>query len=185
MFRSSRLTAPVLSAATLTAAVLTACSAGMAADSIEDRVLALPENYRATYDTYLTTDRLGQEDQVMVLYASPETRFATGQNGGKAPEGGIVIGEIYGAAKDADGTVIESALGRRIPLELKAIVMMERRDAWAAQYPDELKLDGWEFEVFSAAGENLGRDTTACRECHAPLADSGFLFSAEHLVGAN
>ena len=38
--------------------------------------------------------------------------------------------------------------------------MMERRAGWDDQYPDELKVGDWEFEVFSPTGENLGKDTT-------------------------
>ena len=149
----------------------------------EDRVLTLPADYKAAFDNYYINDRQIQEDQVISLYANEVAR--AGAKAGTLPDGSILVGELYSAKKDSDGVVIESALGRRIAGELKAIVVMERRADWAAQYADDLKVGGWEFEVFSPAGENLGKDTTACRECHAPLGDSEYLFSLEHLAAAN
>ena len=150
----------------------------------EDVVLELPGDYRTAYDNYLISDRLGQEDQVISLFANPVARDSARADG-TLPYGSILIGEIYKAKTDADGEVIESSLGRRIPGELAVIVLMERREGWDAQYPDELKVGDWEFEVFSPTGENLGRDTTACRECHHPLTDSEFTFTIEHIAAAN
>lgn len=150
----------------------------------EDVTLDLPADYKTTFDNYMISDRLGQEDQVISLFAN-ETARSGASSDGKLPYGSVLIGEIYKAKTDADGNVIESELGRRVPAELAAIVMMERREGWDAQYPDELKVGDWEFEVFSPAGENLGKDTTACRECHHPLNDTEFTFSYQHIAAAN
>lgn len=165
------------------AAAFAASGLATAASALEDRVLTLPDNYRAELQQYLIADRLNQDDQVIALYANAAAR--DGARAGTIPDGAVIVGEIYGAKKDADGEVIETALGRRIPAELKAIVMMERRAVWAEQYGDDMKVGGWEFEVFSPAGENLGKDTSACRECHQPLDDVEFTWSFEHLAGAN
>ena len=141
-------------------------------------------DYRTSFDNYLISDRLGQEDQVISLFAN-ETAREGARADGKLPYGSILVGEVFEAKADVDGEIIESQLGRRIPDKLKAIVMMERREGWDHQYPDELKVGDWEFEVFSPAGENLGKDTTACRECHHPLTDTEFTFSYAHIGGAN
>ena len=156
----------------------------VAVPALEDRVLEFPANYKTEFDNYIISDRLGNEDQVISLYANDVARAAA-RKGEKLPDGSILVGELYKAKKDADGTVIESALGRRIPETLAAIVVMERRAAWADQYPDDLKLGGWEFEVFSPDGKNLGKDTTACRECHAPLGETDFTWSIHHMAGGN
>lgn len=156
----------------------------LTANAAEDVVLKLPGDYKTSFDNYLTTDRLNQEDQVIVLYANSVAR-AGARTDGKLPFGSVLVGEIYKAKTDTDGTVVESQLGRRVPDELAAIVMMERRDGWDDQYPDELKVGDWEFEVFSPTGENLGKDTAACRECHHPLTDSEFVWSYEHIGGVN
>lgn len=150
----------------------------------EDVVLDLPGDYRTAFDNYMISDRLGQEDQVISLYAN-ETAREGARKGGALPDGSVLIGEIYKAVKDASGAVVKSSLGRRVPGELAAIVVMERQPGWGDQYPEDSKLGGWEFEVFSPAGENLGKDTAACRECHAPLGEMDFVFSYEHLAAAN
>lgn len=121
---------------------------------------------------------------MIALFANAAARDGARADG-KLPYGSVIVGEIYAAEKDADGNVIESQLGRRVPAELKAIVMMERQEGWDGQYPDELKVGDWEFDVFSPDGKNLGKDTTACRECHHPLTETEFTFSYQHLAAAN
>lgn len=150
----------------------------------EDRVLTLPENYQTTFEKYLIADRMLNEDQVIAVYADAKTRAAA-RAGEPIPDGTVIVAELYKAKLDEDGEVAESLIGRRIPEKLAAIVTMERRAEWAEQYPDDLKVGGWEFEVFSPTGENLGKDTTACRECHQPLADSEFLYTYDLMAGAN
>ncbi|MGH1483435.1 MAG: cytochrome P460 family protein [Geminicoccales bacterium] len=150
----------------------------------EDVTLDLPADYKTAFDNYLISDRLGQEDQVISLFANDTAREGARADG-KLPYGSVIVGEIYAAKADADGNILESELGRRIAAELKAIVVMERQEGWDDQYPDELKVGDWEFEVFSPAGENLAKDTTACRECHHPLTDTEFTWSYDHIGGAN
>ena len=157
---------------------------GISAHALEDRVLELPGDYSSSYDNYYVSDRLYQDDQVISLFANDVVRDAA-RAGQPLPDGSIIVGEIYAAKKDAEGDVVESPLGRRIAGELKAIVMMERRAVWADQYPEGNKVGGWEFEVFSPDGKNLGKDTTACRECHEPLADSDYTWSLDHIAAAN
>lgn len=149
-----------------------------------DIALKLPVDYKTSFDNYLISDRLGQEDQVISLFANSTARESARADG-KLPNGSILVGEIYEAKAEADGTIVESQLGRRIPAKLKAIVMMERRAGWDDQYSEELKVGDWEFEVFSPSGENLGKDTTACRECHHPLTETEFTWTFDHIAAAN
>ncbi len=149
-----------------------------------DVTLDLPADYRTTFDNYLISDRLGQDDQVMSMFANGIARDGA-RTDGRLPYGSVLIGEVYGAKKDADGAVVTSEIGRRVPAELKVIVMMERREGWDAQYDDALKVGDWEFEVFGPDGKNLGKDTTACRECHHPLTDTEFTFSYAHIGAVN
>jgi hypothetical protein len=148
-----------------------------------DVALVLPADYRR-YGSYMISDRLGQEDQVIALFANDVARDGARADG-ELPYGSVIVGEIYKASTDADGVVELSEVGRRIPAEPAAIVMMERRPGNDERYPANLQVGDWEFEVFSPAGDNLAKDTTACRECHAPLAETEFTFSHAHLAGAN
>ena len=107
----------------------------------EDRSLAFPADYRATFSNYLISDRMVQEDQIMSFWANDIARKAA-QAGEALPDGSKVVAELYYAKKDESGEVIESALGRRIPGELFAVFLMERKAEWADQYPDELKVGG-------------------------------------------
>lgn len=150
----------------------------------EDVTLELPANYRENFDNYMISDRLGQEDQVISLFANSIARDGARADG-KLPFGSVLVGEIYTAKADSDETILESQLARRIPEKLKAIVVMERQDGWDDQYPDDLKVGNWEFEIFSPTGENLNKDTTACRECHHPLTETEFTWTFDHIAAAN
>lgn len=162
--------------------LLAGCSFG-GSEPAQDVKLQLPVGYKKT-GPYLVADRLGQEDQVIVLFANATARFGA-QTDGKLPYDSVIVGEIYSAKKDADGNVVESQIGRRIPDELKTIVMMQRIAGADAKYPEELKVGDWEFAAFSPTGQNLDKDTTACRECHQPLGDAEFTWSYDHLTAAN
>ena len=150
----------------------------------EDRVLTLPTDYKQTFTHYYSGDRLYAEKQTIKLYANGLAASAAAK-GEPLPSGSVLVGELFAAKTDVDGEVIESALGRRLHGDMKAIVVMERRDGWDDQYPDDLKVGNWEFEVFSTSGQNLNKDTTACRECHAPLGDSEYTWTIDHIAAAN
>lgn len=167
-----------LAIATILSAILT-----MPSIAEEDRVLDFPKDYRENFTLYFTGDRYLEEEQTIRLFAN-DIALEGAKADAPLPDGSVLVAEIYAAVKDSNGDVVESAIGRRIPGQFKAIALMERRSGWDAQYGDDLKVGDWEFEVFSTAGENLGKATTGCRACHHPLADTDFLFSIEHLQAA-
>ena len=153
------------------------------ATALEDIALDFPEGYRDNFTLYFTGDRYLAEEQTIRIYAN-DIALKGAQGDGTLPDGSVLVAELYAALKDSEGNVAESAIGRRLPGEFKAIAVMERRSGWDDQYGDDLKVGDWEFEVFSTSGENLARDTTGCRECHHPLSDTQYMFSIEHLVAA-
>ena len=167
-------------------ALTTALLAAIAATPLiaaEDRVLDFPEGYKEDFTLYFTGDRVFEEEQTIRIYAN-DVALEGVKKDGKLPDGSVLVAELYAALKDSDGHVIASQIDRRVPGDFKAIAVMERRAGWDDQYAEELKVGDWEFEVFSTSGENLGKDTTGCRECHHPLTDTEFLFSIEHLAAA-
>ncbi|MGI9435108.1 MAG: cytochrome P460 family protein [Geminicoccaceae bacterium] len=166
--------------------VTTALCAALAATPLfatEDRALDFPQDYKENFTLYFTGDRFLEEEQTIKLYAN-DIAVKGAQMDGKLPDGSVFVAEIYAAQKDDDGDIVESQIGRRVSGDFKAIAVMERRAGWDDQYPDELKVGDWEFEVFSTTGENLNKDTTGCRECHHPLTDTEFTFSIDHLPAA-
>ncbi|MEM9439402.1 MAG: cytochrome P460 family protein [Pseudomonadota bacterium] len=165
-------------------AITTTLVAAMAATPLiaaDDRVLDFPEGYEENFTLYFTGDRFLEDEQTIKIYAN-DIALEGVQNDGKLPDGSVLVAELYAAVKDSNGEVMESQIGRRVSGDFKAIAVMERRTGWDDQYPDELKVGDWEFEVFSTSGENLAKDTTACRACHHPLTDTEFMFSIEHLA---
>ena len=71
-----------------------------------DIELALPD-YKAEFDNYLISDRLGQEDQVISLFANDVAR-ASARSDGTLPFGSIIVGEIYKAKKGFVVTATEA-----------------------------------------------------------------------------
>lgn len=146
-----------------------------------DIALEFPANYKTEFTNYFTGDRQNGE-QIISLYAN-DIAVQGARSDGKMPYGSVLLGELTPAVKDADGEPMESSLGHLISSgEVKAIVLMQRIKGNDDRYDADLKVGDWEFEVFSPAGENLGKDTTACRECHHPHDDTEFLYSIEHLA---
>lgn len=146
-----------------------------------DIALDFPANYKSEFTNYFTGDRQNGT-QIISIYAN-DIALNGARADGKMPYGSVLLAELTPAATDTDGEPMESSLGHLISSgEVKAIVLMQRIEGNDARYADDLKVGDWEFEVFSPSGENLAKDTTACRECHHPYADQEFMFSIEHLA---
>ena len=153
-----------------------------AAGHAKDVALEFPANYKTEFTEYFSGDR--QNGKQHISFYANDIALQGAQADGKLPYGSVLIGEIIPAVM-VDGEPVESQLGRLIHTgEVKTIVLMQRIEGNDDRYSDELKVGDWEFEVFSPAGENLGKDTTACRECHHPLTDTEYLWSYEHLTQA-
>lgn len=161
--------------------LVTAAAGVYAASHASDVALEFPADYKTSFENYFAGDRQNGT-QFISLYAN-DVAIEGAQADGKLPYGSVLLGELYPAVTDSDGEPVESSLGHLIASDsMAAIVVMQRIEGNDERYGDELKVGDWEFEVFSPAGENLAKDTTACRECHHPLEDSEFLWSFEHLT---
>ncbi|MEM7501581.1 MAG: cytochrome P460 family protein [Pseudomonadota bacterium] len=145
----------------------------------EDRV-SLPQNYRTTLSEYLELDRTQNHDQFIRLYANPAAARGL-DDSGQLPSGAVLVGEVYSVKKDDDGNVMTSSLGRRIADQLVLIAVMEKRTGWQETSPSVIDVGDWDFGAFKPDGTNAAKELDACRACHAPLNDTDFLFSSEHL----
>ncbi len=144
--------------------------------------VSLPADYKKTFTAYYEGDRVGNNDKQVIRLFANEAAAKGAAKDGKLPYGSVIVGEIYSVKVDGEGNSVESALGRRVIDKLAAVVVMERGKGFDEGYADDLKVGDWEFAVYSAAGEKLDKDVTACRECHHPLQDKEFLWSYEHLA---
>ena len=149
----------------------------------DDQKIPYPENYEQTFTNYLSLDRVQNPDQIIRLFANDVAMQGPGEDG-KLPFGSVLVAEVYTAKKDADGNVITSSLGQRIKDKFALIAVMQREEGWGDEHPPGLNNGNWEMAAFKpdGSGSSAGKDLNACRACHAPLTDTNFLFSYEHLA---
>jgi len=146
----------------------------------QDQKISFPENYRETYTNYLSLDRVQNPDQVIRLFAN-DIAIQGPDKDGKLPFGSIVVAEIFKAKLDSEGEIITSSLGRRIRDSLMLIAVMQREQGWGEQYPQALRNGNWEYAAFNPDSSTADNDINACLACHAPLSNTNFLFSYDHL----
>ncbi|MCB1527129.1 MAG: cytochrome P460 family protein [Hyphomicrobiaceae bacterium] len=163
----------------LTAVVLAISANAQAPASAQDAT-AFPADYKTKFTNYLSLDRTQNNDQIIRLFANDKA-LAAAKAGEKLPDGSVIVGEIYKARLDKDGKPVVSTLGRKIRDKLAVIAVMERRDGFGKDLPQELQNDGWDFAAFKPDGSSAGKDLNQCRACHAPLTDTQHLFSLQHM----
>lgn len=146
----------------------------------EEQKIAFPENYRSTFTNYLSLDRTQNPDQIIRLYANDIAMQGPGDDG-KLPYGSILVGEVYKAKLDDKGEVMTSTLGRRIADKFALVAVMQREEGWGEQHSEEIRNGNWEMGAFKPDGSVADKDLNACLACHAPLGDTNFLFSYDHL----
>lgn len=162
---------------TLTAGILSTsfCLAGPG-DEID-----FPADYLTNFTPYMSVDRTQNPDQHIRLYINDKGLSGTDDKG-QLPYGTVIVGEVYKVEKDADGKVIESTLGQRLINKLALLAVMERREGAAAEYPEGMGNDDWDFAAFKPNGDRANKDLTQCAACHAPHKDSHHLFSYQHII---
>jgi len=142
--------------------------------------IQFPADYKTTFTNYLNLDRTQNPDQIIRLYAN-DIALEGLRASGEFPEGSILMGEIYKAKKDPEGKVMVSRLGRRIKGDLALLAFMEKQKGWGDGRAEGLGTGDWDFAAFKPDGTRAKKDLNECRACHAPLADTRYTFSYEHL----
>ncbi|WP_067861684.1 cytochrome P460 family protein [Neptuniibacter marinus] len=140
-----------------------------------------PADYLTNFTPYLSLNRTQNPDQYIRLYINDKGLSGTEENG-QLPYGTVIVGEVYKVEKDADGKVINSTLGERVINKLAVLAVMERREGAAAEYPEGMGNDDWDFAAFKPSGERANKDLTQCAACHAPHTGSHHLFSYQHII---
>lgn len=149
--------------------------------AIAESGIEYPVDYRSTFSNYLSLDRIQNPDQIIRLYANDAAMEGPNEEG-KLPFGSVLVGEVYKAQLDDSGEVKVSSIGRRLRGDLALIAVMERRQGFGEDLPDNLKNEHWDFAAFKPDGSVAEKkELNSCRECHAPLKSTHHLFSYEHL----
>lgn len=160
--------------------IFTVMLAGLVAPIRADQRVELPKDYRETFVEYLALDRVQNPDQFIRLYADPVAMQGVDASG-QLPEGSVLVGEVYSVKKDAEGQVRTSSLNRRIADEMLLIAVMEKRAEFKDSPASPIPVGAWDFAAFKPNGEAAAKNLNECRACHAPLTQSDFVFSIEHL----
>lgn len=156
-----------------------AASAGAASAGGNPDFVAFPSGYGAIFTKYTTLNRSGSA-AVAKMYAN-DTAVSSYKKGQSAASGSIIVMEVYKPKKDADGKPIVGSDGINEIAKLAAIAVMERRDAWPANYAAGDRVGTWGFAIYNPEGTPK-KNNLICVACHTPLAQRDFLFSHQRLV---
>lgn len=144
--------------------------------------VVFPENY-AKGVLYATVDRADNK-QYRELYVTPETIEAM-KAGKPIPSGTVLTLVQYKALLTAAGDPQKDAGGRFIKGPLLGYTVMEKRDGWGGEYPDDVRNGEWEYQAFKAdRSVNDKANLRACFTCHKPLDKQDFVFSYDKLKAA-
>lgn len=102
---------------------------------------------------------------------------------GKALPSGTVITMVnYKAKLDDKGVPVKGPDGRFIKTDIAGFAVMEKRDGWGKQYPDNIRNGEWEYQAFTSnKAVNAGAKLENCFTCHKPKESEQFLFSLDQL----
>jgi len=156
------------------AAILPATAGG-------DKV-AFPQDFGTLYTVVDRPDN----KQYRELYVSPRAALDAAKNGELLPDGTVLTLVQYGALLDSQGNPQKDANGRFIKgAHIVGYTVMEKRQGWGAEYPDNIRNGDWEYQAFRPdKSPNTGANLTACFNCHKPLDKQDFVFSYDRLKAA-
>ena len=143
--------------------------------------IAFPESYKKGV-LYIVADRYDVK-QYRELYASPEAIEAA-KAGKPLPRGTVLTLVQYKAQVDPQGNPVKDAKGRFVKGDLLAYTVMEKREGWGAEYPDDIRNGEWEYSAFGADGKfNDKANYKACFQCHKPHEAQDFVISYPAMAG--
>jgi hypothetical protein len=146
-------------------------------------LVSFPEDYQNGHTHYATANRDDERMQVVDMFAN-DVALASAKDGAPLESGSILTMEVYKAKLDADEKPVMGSDGFFEKGDLAVVVVMESREGFGEDYPDELRNGTWEYALFKGDGSRIDKETTACFECHKPLHDTDYVFSFEQLQAA-
>jgi len=150
-------------------------------DAGPDKV-AFPDKYKDGV-LYTIADRYDIK-QYRELYASPPAAIQAAKEGKPLPHGTVLTIVQYKAQVDAQGNPLKDARGRFMKGDLVGYGVMEKRQGWGAEYPDDLRIGEWEYTAFTADGKfNDRANFKSCFQCHKPHDGQDFVMSYPAMAG--
>ena len=143
--------------------------------------VAFPVSFTAGV-LYTTVDRHDVK-QYRELYTSAEAIQAA-KAGKPLPSGTVITLVQYKAQVDAQGNPLKAANGRFVKGDLIAYTVMEKRDGWGLEYPENLRNGDWEYAAFGGDHRfNAQANYLACFQCHKPHEKQHFVISYPAMAG--
>lgn len=143
-----------------------------------------PEGYTDKFEHYTTINRADDRKQVVRIFAN-DVALQSAKDGAPLDSGSVIVMEVYKAELDAQENPVVGADGVFEPDEMVFIGVMEARDGWGEDYPEEWRNGIWEYAGFTADDQSfIERDYQPCFACHKPQADADYLFSFDALAEA-
>lgn len=163
----------------LAAATLVALAAR--SDAGPDKVL-FPAKHKEGV-LYTIADRYDVK-QYRELYVSSPAAVKAAKDGKPLPYGTVLTLIQYKAQVDAAGNPLKDAKGRLLQGDLIGYAVMEKRQGWGAEYPEDLRNGEWEYGAFTVDGKaNDKADFKECFQCHKPHDGQDFVISYPALAG--
>lgn len=162
-----------------------ALSAGLLVASVTagPEKVAFPQGYE-NWERYAVVDRYDNK-QYRELYARPEVVKAV-REGKPIPHGTVLTMAIYSAQLDDKGNPVKGDDGHFKKDKLTGVTVMEKRQGFGTEYPDDVRNGDWEYAAFLADGkpnEKANANTKACFACHKPHEKQDFVISLASLSG--
>jgi hypothetical protein len=127
----------LLGGLTLTVAAAGALVLGAPRSDAGADKIAFPAGYKDGV-LYTIADRYDVK-QYRELYASPAAAVQAAKDGKPLPNGTVLTLVQFKAQVDAQGNPLKDAKGRFLKGDLIAYTVMEKRQGWGAEYPDDIR----------------------------------------------
>ncbi len=118
-------------------------------------------------------------------FYTPKTVVDAVKAGKPVPSGTWIVMKSWSSKQDPTGAPLKGPDGHFVKDSLAAYAVMEKRDGWGKEYPDDLRNGSWEYQAFTPAkAVNDKANIKSCFECHKPKSGDDFLFTLGQLKAA-